>query len=468
VIDLTVAPQRIHVVGVGGAGMSAIALVLSTMGHRVTGSDQRASAMLDRLAAAGVHVTVGAAPDDAAAADLVTSSTAIPSDDADLVAARSAGVPTISRATMLAAICATRPTLAVAGTHGKTTTSSLLALVLESAEFDPSFIIGGDVSQLGTGARWGSGEWFIAEADESDGTFLELPRVAAIVTNVEPDHLEHYGGFDGLRDAFDRFVVETDGPVVVCVDDPLTRELVGRVGASVGRGGAGRLVTYGTSPDADYHMADVVEGGREITWVVARTGQSPIDLRLSAPGLHNARNAMAATALALELGASAEAAAAALGSFEGVARRFEFRGTAEGVTFVDDYAHLPTEVAAAVEAAKGGGWERVVGVFQPHRFSRTEALWASFADSFDGLDQLVVCDIYPSGEAPRAGITAKLVVNAVLDAHPWSNVAWCPARADLIAYLSVRLRAGDLCLTLGAGDLTTLPDELIAALGAGR
>ncbi len=467
-IELDGRSQRIHVVGVGGAGMSAIALVLSSMGHHVTGSDQRASAMLDRLSAAGVPVTVGAAPSDAASADLVTSSTAIPADDADLVAARAAGVTTVSRATMLAAICSTRPTLAVAGTHGKTTTSSLLALVLDSAGFDPSFIIGGDVSQLGTGARWGSGEWFIAEADESDGTFLELPRAAAIVTNVEPDHLEHYGGFDGLRDAFDRFVLETAGPVVVCIDDPLTRDLVERIGESVGAAGPGRLVTYGTSADADYRMIEVVEAAREITWTVAHSEQPAVGLRLSAPGLHNARNAMAATALAIELGASVDAAASALGSFEGVARRFEFRGVAAGVTFVDDYAHLPTEVAAAVEAAKGGRWTRVVGVFQPHRYSRTEALWASFADAFDGLDQLVVCDIYSSGEAPRPGITAKLVVNAVLDAHPWSNVAWCPSRADLIAYLSARLRPGDLCLTLGAGDLTTLPDDLISALGDDR
>jgi UDP-N-acetylmuramate--alanine ligase len=446
-LDLS-APQRVHVVGVGGAGMSAIATVLAAMGHHVTGSDLKDSAGLTRLRAAGVTVEVGHRAENVPAdATAVTISTAIPPTNAEVAEAERRGIPVLRRADTLSAIAATRRTVAVAGTHGKTTTSSMLALILVEAGLRPSFIIGGEVNEIGTGATWDNGEWFVVEADESDGTFLELHPEAALVTNVEPDHLEHYGGFAALLDGFRRFATETPGPVVVCADDPVASTLGG--------------TTYGLTEGADYRMVDVVPGRASVHFGVEHEGQRLGEVTLPVPGLHNARNACGALVMALALGAPFDAGARALARYGGVARRFQFRGEHHGVTYVDDYAHLPTEVRAALAAARDGGWRRVVCVFQPHRFSRTAALWRDFADAFTGADLLVVTDIYASGEAPRPGVSGKLIVNAVLGAHPQSRVAYLPHRQNWAPYLRQVLRPGDLCLTLGAGDLTTLPDELL-------
>ena len=454
-IDLS-EPRSVHVVGVGGAGMSAIATVLAAMGHRVSGSDLRASPGVDRLRAAGVAVAVG---HDAAhvpgGLDALTRSTAVGDDNPEVQAARAAGVDVLSRADVLAAICAARRTIAVAGTHGKTTTSSMLALALRAAGLAPSFIIGGDVNELGTGAVWDRGDWFVVEADESDGTFLELPRAAAIVTNVEPDHLEHYGGWPQLQAAFEQFAGDTPGPVLCCADDD------GAVALAASTPGS---LTYGEHDASDYRMAGLDRHRGGVGFDLVRGGAVLARVELPVPGLHNARNAAGALALAVEIGADPLAAAGALSRFGGVARRFEPRGEVRGVTLVDDYAHLPTEVAAALTAARDGDWRRVVAVFQPHRYSRTASLWQDFADAFVDADLLVVTDVYAAGEEPRPGISGKLVVDAVLDAHPRTRVAWLPHRADLLAFLPRELQAGDLCLTLGAGDLTTLPDELAARL----
>jgi UDP-N-acetylmuramate--alanine ligase len=446
-------PHRVHIVGVGGSGMSAIATVLAEMGHTVSGSDLRDAAPLQQLRARGVRVDVGHAAANLGDVDVVAISTAIPERNPEVQAARARGIPVLRRAEILAAIAATRSTVAVAGTHGKTTTSSMLALILAGAGLDPSFIIGGEVTQLGTGAGWGTGELFVVEADESDGTFLELPRRAALVTNVEPDHLEFYGGYDALERAFERFLAETDGPRVVCADD----EAACRLGRAVG------AVSYGTSDAADVRMVDLVTSRAGVSFSLVRQGMHLARVELPSSGVHNARNAAGALVTALELGADAAAAEDALRHFGGVARRFERRGEQDGVTFIDDYAHLPTEVAAALAAARDGGWSRVVCTFQPHRFSRTGSLWQDFADAFSDADVLVVTDIYSSGESPRPGVTGKLVLEAVLDAHPWQRVAWMPHRADVVGFLRAELRPGDLCLTLGAGDLTTLPDELMVA-----
>jgi UDP-N-acetylmuramate--alanine ligase len=445
-------PQRVHVVGVGGAGMSAIATVLARMGHTVTGSDLKPSTGLARLQALGVHVDSG---HDAAyvppGTDAVAISTAVPPTNPEVQAAQQRGIPVLRRAEILAAIAATRRTIAVAGTHGKTTTSSMLAVVLLGAGRDPSFIIGGDVNEIGTGAAWNGGEWFVVEADESDGTFLELGAEAVVVTNVEPDHLGHYGSFDALVGSFDRFLAEASGPRVVCADDDVALRLAKQHGAT----------TYGTSPDAEYRIV-VRESGRVGTRFEVRKHDEPlVEVQLPVPGLHNARNATGALVAGVLLGATPADAAAALGRYGGVARRFQFRGERDGVTFVDDYAHLPTEVKAALATARDGGWKRDVCVFQPHRYSRTGDLWRDFADAFVDADLLVVTDVYPSGEAPRPGVTGRLIVQAVLDAHPKAWVAYLPKRDDQLAYLRARLRPGDICLTLGAGDLTSLPDALL-------
>lgn len=450
--------RTVHVVGVGGAGMSAIAEVLVAMGHRVSGSDLKGSAVVERLRALGVAVAIGHDPANLpGGVEVVAISTAIPPTNPEVVAAREAGVAVARRAEVLAAVAATRRTVAVAGTHGKTTTSSMLALVLVEAGLRPSFIIGGDVNEIGSGAVWDDGELFVIEADESDGTFLELPRVAAVVTNVEPDHLEHHGSWEGLQHAFARFATETPGPVVACADDDGSAALAEQVGA----------VTYGTSEAARHRLVDVRTGRGGVRFGLTDGDRLLGEVRLPVPGLHNARNAAAALVAGMAMGAPFEAGVDALARFGGVARRFEHRGEVAGITFVDDYAHLPTEVDAALEAASEGGWGRVVCVFQPHRYSRTEALWREFADAFTGADVLVVTDVYSSGEAPRPGVSGKLVVNAVLDAHPWARVAYLPHRDDVEAFLVGELRPGDLCLTLGAGDLTALPDPLQEAL-AGR
>jgi UDP-N-acetylmuramate--alanine ligase len=450
----------VHVVGVGGSGMSAIAAVLAGMGHQVSGSDLKDSSGLQRLADAGVRTFVGHAAEHVEGAEVVAISTAVPPSNPEVVRAGELGLPVLRRAEVLAAICATRRTIAVAGTHGKTTTSSMLALVLIEAGLQPSFIIGGDIAQIGSGAAWDEGEWFVVEADESDGTFVELPRALAVVTNVEPDHLEHYGGFDPLVEAFETFVGDAE-QAVVCLDDDGAARLAASTGAT----------TYGTTDGADFHMRDLRASGTGTTFEVRwrdEVGDRSDQVSLPVPGLHNARNACAAFATGVLAGADPEAAAAALGRFGGVARRFESRGEVAGITFVDDYAHLPTEVAAAIEAARSGSWTRLVCAFQPHRYSRTAALWQDFADAFEGVDALALTDVYGAGEQPRPGVTGKLLVDAVLDAHPWHRVAYLPRRDDLVRWLTAELRPGDLCLSLGAGDITNLASEVQAALVAGE
>ena len=453
-------PSRVHVVGVGGSGMSAIASVLASMGHTVSGSDLKDSSGLARLADSGVATFVGHDAAHVDGADLVAISTAVPQTNPEVERARELGVPVLRRAEVLAAICATRRTIAVAGTHGKTTTSSMLALVLVEAGLRPSFIIGGDVTQIGSGAAWDDGDWFVVEADESDGTFVELPRSLAVVTNVEADHLEHYGGFAPLVAAFERFVADAER-AVVCLDDEGAARL----------GDEPNVSTYGTSDGADFQMVDVDAHGSGTAFTVRWTdddGEHRIPLTLPVPGLHNARNAAAAFAAGVLAGAAPEAAAAALGRFAGVARRFESRGEVDGITFIDDYAHLPTEVAAAIEAARAGRWSRVVCAFQPHRYSRTAALWQDFADAFEGVDVLALTDVYGAGEQPRPGVSGKLLVDAVLDAHPWRRVAYLPRRDELVRWMVAELRPGDLCLSLGAGDITDLASEVQAALTAGH
>ncbi len=445
--------------------MSAIATVLVAMGHRVSGSDASDSPVLRRLSDLGARVVVGSDPAGLADAQVVVRSTAVPDTDAEVVAARGLGLTVWRRAEVLAAICAERRTIAVSGTHGKTTTSSMLAVTLLELGWHPSMIIGGEISGLGPGARWdGAGEWFVVEADESDGTFLELGAEAAVVTSVEADHLEFYGGMDGLVRAFEEFVAGPAGPVVVCADDPGAARLALRRGA-------GPILTYGTDSGADVVIADIGldrRGARFEVRAGSRMGPYRGPVELSVPGLHNVRNATAALTLAVALGAGWEDAAAGVGRYRGVGRRFEGRGERSGVSFVDGYDHLPSEVSAAIATARSGGWHRVVAVFQPHRYSRTEALWRDFADSFVGADEVVITGVYSAGEPARPGITGRLIADAVIAAHPEARVSYAEdltAAADL---LMATLREGDVCLTLGAGDITTLPTRLIERFDSGQ
>jgi UDP-N-acetylmuramate--alanine ligase len=433
--------------------MRAIASVLASMGHTVSGSDMKPSPGLDRLRAQGVTVAVGHAAANVEGADVVAVSTAIPERNPEVAAARERGIPVLRRAEVLAAITRVRRTLSVSGTHGKTTTTSMLALVLVEAGLAPSFIVGGDVNEIGTGAVWGRGDLFVVEADESDGTFTELDTEVAVVTNVEADHLDHYGDLAAIEEAFDRFVAGAE-VAVVCADEPHAAALAARHGS----------LTYGTSEGADYRIVDVEVDRVGTRFAVERGGERLGEIDLPIPGLHNARNATAALVAGLRVGAPFEAAASALGRYAGVARRYQFRGEAAGVVVVDDYAHNPGKVAAVVSTAAQGGWQRVVVVFQPHRYSRTEDLWRDFADSFVGADVVVVTDVDGAGEQPRPGVTGRLVSDAVRAAHPGLDVRDVGDREALLRLLDDELRRGDLCLTLGAGDITQVPDELLVRL----
>ncbi|HEY3943337.1 MAG TPA: UDP-N-acetylmuramate--L-alanine ligase [Acidimicrobiales bacterium] len=450
-LDLA-AVRRIHVVGIGGAGMSAIATVLRAMGMAVTGSDLKESPVTRRLLGQGIDVRIGHQPANLGPVDLVTCSPAVPESNPEIQEARRRGVPVARRSAVLAAIADRRRTIAVAGTHGKTTTASMLALVLVEAGLRPSFLIGADVNEIGTNAVWDRGEWLVVEADESYGTFGALRPEVAIVTNVEADHLDHYGTFAELRRAFARFVAGARGGAVVWADDPVAAELGQAVGAR----------SVGTDPGSDYRLERISLSRSAVGFELIGPGGTGDRLEVPVPGRHNAANAALAAVAALGVGVPLAVVTRALARFAGVPRRFEFRGEANGVTFVDDYAHLPTEVRATLAAARAGRWARVVAVFQPHRYTRTAALARQFGTAFVDADALVVTDVYGAGETPVPGVSGRSVADAVAEQDPRLPVVYAPSREELRAAVVRLLAPGDLCCTLGAGDLTTLPDELLA------
>jgi UDP-N-acetylmuramate--alanine ligase len=450
-IDLSV-PTHVHIVGIGGAGMSGLARLLAGLGHHVTGSDLVESQVATSLVAEGIAVTVGHDAANVGSADLVTSSPAVAADNVELVEAESRGIVVLSRAEALAAVCALRETLAVAGTHGKTTTSSMLVRILAAARREPSWLIGADVAGLGANARLGTGPELVVEADESYGSFAALSPALCALSYVEADHLDHYGTLEALTRAFGALLGRSES-TVVNADDPIAASLGTAVGA----------VRVGSDPTCDVVVADVVleRGASSFT---LRTADELLEVRVGAQGRHNVANAALAAAAALARGVDGEAVRLGLGGFAGVPRRFEFRGEVLGATMVDDYAHLPGEVAAIVAAASAGGWRRIVAVFQPHRYTRTAALADAFGEVFDGVDAVVVTDIYPAGEPPIPGVTGRLVADAVARRHGSPPVTYVKERAKLVEVVTSLLGPGDLLLTMGAGDLTTLPDELRAAV----
>jgi len=450
--------RRIHIVGVAGVGMAPISGALAAMGHRVSGSDHLELPILDQVRAAGVQVLVGHdvanIPPDV---DVVAYSTAVPVDNLELVEARRRGVPVVHRSAVLSAMAATKPTIGVAGTHGKTTTSAMITHILREVGAHPSFVIGGELVDRGLGSAWDNGSFFVVEADESDGSGFAIPCRAIVVTNIEPDHLEYHGSVENLHAAFAEFMASSEGPCVVCADDDVAAALGAAIGAR----------TYGTAASADYRIIDPSSNRGSSTFRLIVDGSELGQVQLPVPGIHNIRNATAALAVVIELGFDPAVAMPALESFAGVSRRFQFRGEVNGITFVDDFAHLPTEIAAAVAAGHDGGWGRLVVVFQPHRFSRTQSLWREFGDAFIGADELILTDVYAAAEAPRPGVTGELIVGIVATTHPEQSVVYIPERDLLAQQVAAQLRAGDLCLTIGAGDITRLSDEIIAWLTNG-
>lgn len=454
--------HQIHFVGIGGIGMSGIAEILLAMGYAVSGSDLSRSETTERLEGMGAQIFFGHDPAHVGeAVDVVVISSAVRFANPEVARARDLHIPVIPRAEMLAELMRVKYGLAVAGTHGKTTTSSMLGTVLSGGGLDPTIVIGGKVLALGTNARLGLGEYMVVEADESDGTFLLLSPTIAVVTNIDPEHLDHYGDVGKATDAFLEFVnrVPFYGTGILCIDSPRVRALLPRVRK--------RFVTYGLSPDAEVSARDLVVDGFATRFTALRNGQElgPVELRM--PGRHVAQNALATIAAGAELGIPFATAARALAGFTGIHRRFELRGEVRGVMVIDDYGHHPEEVRVTLRAAREALDRRRLVAFQPHRFTRTRDLFADFLDAFDDADVVFLTEVYPAGEEPIEGATGAALAQA-LAARGHADVRFVADRNDLAERLAAEAREGDVVLLLGAGDIVKTGPELLAALRGGR
>ncbi|MBN2027384.1 MAG: UDP-N-acetylmuramate--L-alanine ligase [Actinobacteria bacterium] len=454
--------ERIHFVGIGGAGMSAIAVVLLARGMQVSGSDIKESRNTRRLRQMGARIFIGHRPENVENADMLVVSSAISDRNRELQRAQELGMKVLPRAAMLDVIMEDGRGIAIAGTHGKTTTTSMIAMIMRESGLDPTYVVGGELNDVGSNAYAGSGEYVIAEADESDGSFLLLRPWAEVITNVEEDHLDFFANEEEVRGYFRRFVelLPPEGLLVLAGDDP---------GAASLRGcGAARETTFGEGEDNDYRYAglSLFPGGSEFQ--VWRDAERLGEIRLKIPGLHNVQNAMAALTLTVSLGVDFESAAHALHAFRGVQRRYQFMDEVEGIRLIDDYAHHPSEVRTTLRAAALEDAERLVCVFQPHRYTRTAALWEELGGSLLGADLVIITDVYAAGEDPLPGVNGKLIVNAVLDAEPAKQVVYIPQRSLLGEAIARLLRPGDLVLTMGAGDITQCAGEIAGMLRESR
>ncbi len=459
----------VHFTGIGGAGMSGIARVMLAAGVAVSGSDARHSPVLDELAAGGAAVHVGHDTSNLGAADTLVVSTAIRPDNPELAEARTRGLRVMHRGAALASIMLGRRGIAVAGTHGKTTTSAMLTTVLQFCGADPGYVIGGTLVSSGLGADQGTGELFVAEADESDGSFLLLAPHAAIVTNVEPDHLDNYRGLQEIAAAFERFAgrISPGGLLVTAADDPGARALAVRAAAQAAAAGRGLLLrSYGEAAEADYQVTRVTPRGMGVSFEVRAGQRQPFGINLGIPGRHNALNAAAAFAVAVELGFPADEVAAGLAAFAGTHRRMELKGTADGVRVLDSYAHHPTELAADLRTARdvaggaGPGNGRVIAVFQPHLYSRTRIFAAELGAALGLADEALVLDVYAAREDPEPGVTGRLVADAV----PGGRGQFTPDAGAVPGVVAGIAKPGDLVLTMGAGDVTALGPLIVAAV----
>ena len=440
----------VHLVGIGGAGMSAIARVLQESGRTVSGSDSRDSAVVGILRSLGIRVHIGHHSDHVQGARLVIASTAVPADNAEIEFAEKASIPVMPRGEALARIVQGRRTIAVGGTHGKTTTCGMIATVLETSGADPTYLVGADISQRGAGAKLGAGSCAVVEADEAYGSFLHLKPSVAVITNLDDDHLDHYGTREALEEAFASFMGAAGEQLIVCGQDSRAMALAEGLNPA----------TYGFEEGCDFQASDLFLGAGRATFRLKVSGRDAGAIRLRIGGRHNVLNALGAISACITIGLEAKEIARGLEAFKGMSRRFEYRGTFRGAHLVDDYAHHPAEIEATLSAARTGPWKRVLAVFQPHLFSRTHALFNEFATSLSAADVVVVTDVYGAREDPIAGVTGKLIVEALCDATPGKTVGYMPRLSDAALYVRRILRPGDLVLTLGAGDITTLPERL--------
>lgn len=439
--------QHVHFIGIGGYGMSAIAGVMLEMGYRVSGSDVARQELTDKLAAKGARVFIGHEAKHVQGADLVVYSTALPKDNVEKAAAESLNIPVIHRSQMLARLLNAKKGVAVAGAHGKTSTSSMIALVMENCGLDPTYIIGGEIMNVGSNAKAGKGDYVVAEADESDGSFLQYHPAIAVVTNIEADHLENYGGdYNQLKAAYARFLnqVKEGGKAIVCLDDAELAALLPEVNTE--------LITYGTHPEADYRAVNIRLGDRKAEFTAECSGTVLGDVKLNVPGHYNVLNALAALAVCLEAGVPFAQAAKALEDFRGAKRRFQVLSDAGGTLVIDDYAHHPTEIMATISAAKATG-KRIIAVFQPQRYTRTYYLLDQFSRAFGEADEVIIVDIYsPAGEERIEGVTAARLAELIRE-HSNEHVTYIAEKEQVVEDLLQRVKPGDLVLTMGAGDI---------------
>jgi UDP-N-acetylmuramate--alanine ligase len=455
----------VHFIGIGGIGMSGIAEIMLRIGYTVQGSDAKASANVDRLRELGAKVFIGHDPANVEGASAIVYSTAVKPDNPEMAAGRERRLPLVRRAEMLAELMRLQFSVAVGGTHGKTTTTSMIAALLDAGGLDPTVVNGGIINAYRTNAKVGEGDWIVVEADESDGTFLKLRSTVAIVTNIDPEHLDHYGDFEAVKQAFAAFVenIPFYGFAMVCIDDPDVQSVAARVENR-------RLVTYGVSPQAEVRAERISmgpEGARFDVVIAPREGEAVRmeDLHLPMAGQHNVQNALAAVGVARELGVSEAQIRQGLAGFEGVRRRFTTTGVANGVRVIDDYGHHPVEIAAVLKAARAVTEGRVVAVVQPHRFSRLRDLFPEFCACFNDADSAIVADVYPAGEAPLEGVSRDALVEG-LRRYGHRRALPLEAPSDLARMIAEEARPGDVVVCLGAGDITAwayaLPAELEA------
>jgi len=449
--------HRIHFVGIGGIGMSGIAELLLNLGYTVSGSDLVDSDTTRRLRSLGAKIYTGHHPTNIGEADVVVYSSAVKPDNPEVRAAREKGIPVIRRAEMLAELMRLKYGIAVAGAHGKTTTTSMIASVLARGGFDPTAVVGGKVKSLGSGAKLGQGEFLVAEADESDGSFLRLSPTIAVVTNIDREHLDHYGSLEKIQETFLEFInkIPFYGLAVLCLDDPHIPALLPRVEK--------RILTYGLNPQADIQAHEISFQGATSSFKVS-CGKSLLgQVKLPLPGPHNVLNALAAIGVGLEVGVPFGQIQEALGTFEGVQRRFQVKAVIDDITVVDDYGHHPCEIRATLHAAKLSWGRRLVVVFQPHRYSRTFHLFQDFLTAFHEADTLFLMDIYPAGEEPLEGVSSELLCKAIRDAGH-RDVEHVRDRRELVDKIMKKLVPGDVVITLGAGDVWKVGEELIDRL----
>jgi UDP-N-acetylmuramate--alanine ligase len=444
--------KHVHFVGIGGIGMSGIAEVLLNLGYKVTGSDIRATAITERLEQHGAVIYPAHATENVKGAHVVVTSSAVQADNPEIEEARRRKIPVIARAEMLAELARLKYAITVAGTHGKTTTTSMIATILDRAGYDPTVVVGGLINTIGSNARLGKGDFIVLEADESDRSFLMLSPTIAVVTNIEADHLDHYKDLEDIQTAFLSFInkVPFYGTAVLCIDDPAVQSLIPQIKR--------RIVTYGAAAMADVCITGVHLQGLSSTFTLRFNGGPPQPIQLNVPGMHNVLNAAAAFAAARDMGVEPGVIAAALGDFRGVDRRFQIK-SCDGVTVIDDYAHHPTEIRATLSAAKTANFRRIFAVFQPHRYTRTFHFFDDFARAFNLADVVLMLDIYPAGENPIEGVTTPALVEKLKN-FGHKNAVYAPTFEMIESYVIANAKPGDAVVVMGAGSVTRLSDAL--------